>query len=96
MTATSTAGDARRTGLILLVVSLLAGLGMAFAAGWLIDRCGWKGRALGAAAVHDRQALVIVNRGGATGAAVLALAQAIQADVRAQFGIELEAEPVCL
>ncbi|RQU84082.1 UDP-N-acetylmuramate dehydrogenase [Burkholderia cenocepacia] len=66
------------------------------AAGWLIDRCGWKGRALGAAAVHDRQALVLVNRGGATGADVLALARAIQADVRAQFGVELEAEPVCL
>lgn len=66
------------------------------AAGWLIDRCGWKGRALGAAAVHDRQALVLVNRGGATGADVLALARAIQADVRARFGVELEAEPVCL
>ena len=52
--------------------------------------------ALGAAAVHDRQALVLVNRGGATGADVLALARAIQADVRAQFGVELEAEPVCL
>lgn len=66
------------------------------AAGWLIDRCGWKGRALGAAAVHDRQALVLVNRGGATGADVLALARAIQHDVRAQFGVELEPEPVCL
>ncbi|MBJ9620404.1 UDP-N-acetylmuramate dehydrogenase [Burkholderia multivorans] len=66
------------------------------AAGWLIDRCGWKGRALGAAAVHDRQALVLVNRGGATGADVLALARAIQHDVRTQFGVELEPEPVCL
>ncbi|MBY4805743.1 UDP-N-acetylenolpyruvoylglucosamine reductase, partial [Burkholderia cepacia] len=46
--------------------------------------------------VHDRQALVLVNRGGATGADVLALAQAIQADVRAHFGVELEPEPVCL
>ncbi|MGK8774182.1 UDP-N-acetylmuramate dehydrogenase [Burkholderia cenocepacia] len=70
--------------------------GVKLAAGWLIDRCGWKGRALGAAAVHDRQALVLVNRGGATGADVLALARAIQDDVRAQFGVELEAEPVCL
>ncbi|TAL92031.1 MAG: UDP-N-acetylmuramate dehydrogenase [Paraburkholderia sp.] len=66
------------------------------AAGWLIDRCGWKGRAIGAAAVHDRQALVLVNRGGATGADVLALARAIQADVLARFGVELEPEPVCL
>ncbi|AOJ11069.1 UDP-N-acetylmuramate dehydrogenase [Burkholderia mayonis] len=66
------------------------------AAGWLIDRCGWKGRALGAAAVHERQALVLVNRGGATGADVLALARAIQRDVLERFGVELEAEPVCL
>jgi UDP-N-acetylmuramate dehydrogenase len=64
------------------------------AAGWLIDRCGWKGRAMGAAAVHERQALVLVNRGGATGAQVLALAQAISADVRERFGVELEPEPV--
>jgi UDP-N-acetylmuramate dehydrogenase len=66
------------------------------AAGWLIDQCGWKGRAVGAAAVHERQALVLVNRGGATGAQVLALAQAIQADVRKRFGVELEPEPVVL
>jgi UDP-N-acetylmuramate dehydrogenase len=66
------------------------------AAGWLIDRCGWKGRAMGAAAVHERQALVLVNRGGASGAEVLALAKAIQQDVLTRFGVELEAEPVCL
>ena len=64
------------------------------AAGWLIDRCGWKGRAMGAAAVHERQALVLVNRGGATGAQVLALAQAIQDDVRERYGVRLEPEPV--
>ncbi|WP_144148129.1 UDP-N-acetylmuramate dehydrogenase [Paraburkholderia sp. BCC1884] len=66
------------------------------AAGWLIDQCGWKGRAMGAAAVHERQALVLVNRGGASGAEVLALAKAVQRDVLERFGVELEAEPVCL
>jgi UDP-N-acetylmuramate dehydrogenase len=66
------------------------------AAGWLIDRCGWKGRAIGAAAVHDRQALVLVNRGGATGAQILELADAIKRDIKARFDVELEAEPVCL
>jgi UDP-N-acetylmuramate dehydrogenase len=66
------------------------------AAGWMIDRCGWKGRTLRAAAVHERQALVLVNRGGATGADILELAQAIQRDVLARFGVELEQEPVCL
>jgi UDP-N-acetylmuramate dehydrogenase len=66
------------------------------AAGWLIDRCGWKGRALGAAAVHEQQALVLVNRGGATGADVLALAAAIQRDVAERFGVELEPEPIFL
>ncbi|MDR5749707.1 MULTISPECIES: UDP-N-acetylmuramate dehydrogenase [unclassified Caballeronia] len=66
------------------------------AAGWLIDRCGWKGRSIGGAVVHDRQALVLVNRGGATGAQVLELADAIKRDVLARFDVELEAEPVCL
>jgi UDP-N-acetylmuramate dehydrogenase len=64
------------------------------AAGWLIDQCGWKGRTLGAAGVHDRQALVLVNRGGARAVDILALADAIRADVRARFGVELEQEPV--
>ncbi|WP_250484082.1 UDP-N-acetylmuramate dehydrogenase [Caballeronia sp. GaOx3] len=69
---------------------------MKLAAGWLIDQCGWKGRGIGGAAVHDRQALVLVNRGGATGAQVLALAEAIKRDVLAHFDVELEMEPVCL
>ncbi|KAG0194196.1 hypothetical protein DFQ28_001333 [Apophysomyces sp. BC1034] len=64
------------------------------AAGWMIDRCGWKGRSLGGAAVHERQALVLVNRGGATGEQVLELARAIRADVGRRFGVELEMEPL--
>ncbi|MEJ2896944.1 UDP-N-acetylmuramate dehydrogenase [Bordetella avium] len=64
------------------------------AAGWLIDQCGWKGRSLGPAGVHDRQALVLVNRGGATAADIMALARAIQDDVMARYGVRLEPEPV--
>lgn len=68
--------------------------GYKLAAGWLIDQCGWKGRALGAAGVHDRQALVLVNRGGATAADILALARAIQDAVAERYGVALEPEPV--
>ena len=64
------------------------------AAGWLIDQCGWKGRSLGAAGVYPRQALVLVNNGGASGAEVMALARAIQDDVAARYGVRLEPEPV--
>jgi UDP-N-acetylmuramate dehydrogenase len=64
------------------------------AAGWLIDQCGWKGRSMGAAGVYPRQALVLVNNGGASGAEVMALAHAIQDDVAARYGVRLEPEPV--
>ena len=61
-------------------------------AGWMIDQCGWKGRSLGPAGVHDRQALVLVNRGGATGADIVALCQTIQRDVKEKFGIDIYPE----
>lgn len=64
------------------------------AAAWLIDACGWKGRALGRAAVDARHALVLVNRGGATGAEIVALAEAVREAVRSKFAIPLEFEPV--
>lgn len=61
-------------------------------AGWMIDRCGWKGKALGPAAVHDKQALVLVNLGGAAGKDVIALSDAVRASVREKFGIEIHPE----
>lgn len=61
-------------------------------AGWLIERSGWKGRSLGRAAVHSRQALVLVNLGGATGADIVALCDAVRADVLSRFGLDLSPE----
>lgn len=61
-------------------------------AGWMIDRCGWKGKALGAAAVHDKQALVLVNLGGATGKDVVALSDAVRASVKKEFGVDIQPE----
>ena len=66
------------------------------AAGWLIEQCGWKGKTLGRAGVHEQHALVLVNRGGASGTEVLALAKAIQQSVREQFSVELEPEPIII
>ena len=63
-------------------------------AGWLIEQTGWKGRSLGPAAVHDRQALVLVNRGGATGADILRLCRQVRHDVQQQFHIDLHPEVI--
>jgi len=62
------------------------------AAGWLIEQCGWKGRSLGNAAVHQLQALVLTNPGHATGKEVKDLAEAIQQSVKEKFGVALETE----
>ncbi len=61
-------------------------------AGWMIDQCGWKGKSLGKAGVHSRQALVLVNRGGAEGKDVVALCDAIKRDVKDKFGIDIVPE----
>lgn len=66
--------------------------GVKIPAGWLIDRAGWKGFRDGAVGVHDRQALVIVNYGGATATQILELASKIQEDIRQRFGIDIDME----
>ncbi len=61
-------------------------------AGWMIDQCGWKGKTLGRAGVHAKQALVLVNKGGATGIDVINLCNAVRKDVAERFGVDLQPE----
>ncbi|WP_064120384.1 UDP-N-acetylmuramate dehydrogenase [Pseudomonas fluorescens] len=66
---------------------------MKLAAGWLIERAGWKGFREADAGVHKMQALVLVNYGAATGLQLLDLAQRIQKDIAERFNVDLEMEP---
>ena len=70
--------------------------GYKLAAGWLIERAGWKGRDMGRCGVYEKQALVLVNRGGCMGEEVLALADAVTADVQRLFSVRLEKEAIIL
>ena len=73
-----------------------AGDNYKLAAGWLIEQAGWKGRSLGHCGVYHKQALVLVNLGGCTGSEVVALADAITADIQSKFGVTLEKEAIIL
>ncbi len=66
------------------------------AAGWLIEQAGWKGKNLGPVGMYEKQALVLVNRGGATGEDVKRTMAAVQADVKARFAVDLTPEPIFL
>lgn len=66
--------------------------GVKIPAGWMIEQCGWKGKSLGRAAVHDKQALVLVNLGGASSEEIVTLCDAICKDVRERFGIDIHPE----
>ncbi|MDX9945354.1 MAG: UDP-N-acetylenolpyruvoylglucosamine reductase, partial [Azonexus sp.] len=66
------------------------------AAGWLIEQAGWKGKTLGPVGMYEKQALVLVNHGGATGQDVLLTMAAVQAAVREKFAVDLKPEPVFL
>lgn len=77
-----------------LVAYPLEGERFKLAAGWLIERAGWKGRRLGPVGMHERQSLVMVNHGGANARDIQVLADVIRAEVATRFGVHLEQEPV--
>ncbi|WP_444939031.1 UDP-N-acetylmuramate dehydrogenase [Microbulbifer sp. JMSA002] len=75
------------------LVAFAAGEDWKLAAGWLIDRAGWRGLRRSAVGVHERQALVLINPGRGAGRELVQLAQDIAADIHSKFGVSLEPEP---
>lgn len=63
--------------------------GVKIPAGWMIEQCGWKGKCLGRAGVHEKQALVLINKGGAKGGEILNLCDAVRESVRVKFGVDI-------
>jgi UDP-N-acetylmuramate dehydrogenase len=74
------------------LVGYPAGDGRKIAAGWLIEQCGWKGKRIGNCGMHEKQALVLVNYGGATGEELVAHAERVKESVQEKFGVQLETE----